>query len=490
MSEKKNLSNAENLAQKTEQANQGLDRFFDSAWDFVKDLIDLKDGLDKEGTIINIKNNKRMKGANAWLLMCSIFIASLGLDLNSPAVIIGAMLISPLMAPILGIGLAVGINDRNTLVISGQHLIIAIVIALLTSTIYFLITGVLGLSGGFTDEIKGRTSPHVLDAMVALIGGFAGIISSSRKDKSNAIPGVAIATALMPPLCVTGYGLANMLRFGMREGSLNFGSITFNSFFLFFLNATLVALATYLIVRFMDFPRRNFDSLKEEMKTKRILYFVSAILLGISVYTSNKIINENREKEKINKFVDDNFKYVITEDCFIQKNLDNSYDVTVTVFTTISESDSIDYNIKLKSPPYNITNANITFKDLPKQLDEMELITKAQRSGIDQFKSQLALEERRKYTLDSMQNEINQLKLKNKKDIEAKLSSVVTPAFPNVKEIYFYPSDDLSNKPHALSVKWSNTVLRSRKTKLEKEKRLNKMVIQLMNLDTLIIMNN
>ena len=141
-----------------------------------------------------------MKGANAWLLMCSIFIASLGLDLDSPAVIIGAMLISPLMAPILGIGLSVGINDRNTLVISAQHLVIAIVIALLTSTIYFLLTGLLGLGKGFTDEIAGRTSPNVLDAMVALIGGFAGIISSSRKDKSNAIPGVAIATALMPPL--------------------------------------------------------------------------------------------------------------------------------------------------------------------------------------------------------------------------------------------------------------------------------------------------
>ena len=489
MSEKNSPTNAENLAQKAEKVNKGLDRIFDRSWDFVKDLIDLKDGLDKEGTIINIKNNKKMKGANAWLLMCSIFIASLGLDLNSPAVIIGAMLISPLMAPILGIGLAVGINDRNTLIISGQHLIIAIVIALLSSTIYFLITGVLGLGGGFTDEIRGRTSPNVLDAMVALIGGFAGIISSSRKDKSNAIPGVAIATALMPPLCVTGYGVANLLRYGMREGSLNFGSIMFNSFFLFFLNATLVALATYLIVRFMDFPRRTFDTFKEELKTKRVLYFISALLLGISVYTSNRIIQENRAKESINTFVDDHFKYVKTEDCFIQKNIDDSYDVTVTVFTTISEEDSIRYNTMLKSTPYNITNANLTFIDLPK-LDEKKLISEAQRSGVEQFKSQMALEERRKYTLDSMQNEIDLLKFKNKKDIEQKLSNVVKPAFPNVEEINFYESDDLPNKPHALSVKWNRAIARTKKTKAEKEKRLNEMVVQLMDLDTLIIVNN
>ena len=488
MSEKKSASNAQNLAEKTEQANKELDNFFEGAWEFIKDLTDLKDGLDKEGTIINIKNNKKMKGANAWLLMCSIFIASLGLDLNSPAVIIGAMLISPLMAPILGIGLAVGINDRNTLVISAQHLVIAIVIALLSSTVYFLLSGVLGIGGGFTDEIRGRTSPSVLDAMVALIGGFAGIISSSRKDKSNAIPGVAIATALMPPLCVTGYGLANLFRYGLREGSLDFGSIMFNSFFLFFLNATLVALATYLIVRFMDFPRRTFTSLKEEMKTKRVLYFISALLLGISIYTSNRIINENRDKESINQFVEDNFKYVKTEDCIIQKNIDDSYDVTVTVFTTIPEKDSIRYNMMLKSPPYNITNANLSFIDLP-QLNQEELISKAQRSGINQFKSQLALEERRKYTIDSMQNEIDQLKLKNKKDIEQKLSSVITPAFPNVEEVNFYPSDDLPNKPHALAVKWNKTVLRSKKTKAEKEKRLNEMVVQLLTLDTLIIVN-
>ena len=447
MSEKNSTTNKESLTQKTERANEGLNRFFDRSWEFIKDLIDLKDGLDKEGTIINIKNNKKMKGANAWLLMCSILIASLGLDLNSPAVIIGAMLISPLMAPILGIGLSVGINDRTTLIVSGQHLLIAIGIALLTSTVYFLLTGVLGLGGGFTNEIRGRTSPNVLDAMVALIGGFAGIISSSRKDKSNAIPGVAIATALMPPLCVTGYGLANMLRFGMREGSLNFGSITFNSFFLFFLNATLVALATYLIVRFMDFPKRTFDTLNEEWKTKRLLYITSAIMLGISIYTSNSIIKENHAKESINTFVDDHFKYVKTEDSYIEKNNDNTFDVTVTVFTTVSEEDSIRYNTMLKSDPYNITNANLTFIDLPK-LDEKKLINEAQRSGVEQFKSQLALEEKRKFVLDSMQNEIDQLKLKNKKDIEQNLPNVVKPAFPNLEEINDYESADRSNLSH------------------------------------------
>lgn len=264
---------------------KSLTEFFSSIWDFFYNLLDLKDGLDKEGTIINIKSNKEMKGANAWLLMCSILIASLGLDLNSPAVIIGAMLISPLMSPILGIGLGIGINDRNTLNISGKHLLIAIGIALVTSTAYFGITASLGIGGGFTDEIRGRTSPSILDAMVALIGGMAGIISSSRKDKSNAIPGVAIATALMPPLCVTGYGIAQFFGylFGAESINLNFVSVMFNSFFLFVLNATLVALATYFIVRFMDFPSRSFKSAKEELRSKSLLYFTSLALSLIHI---------------------------------------------------------------------------------------------------------------------------------------------------------------------------------------------------------------
>ena len=189
-------------------------------WDFAVDIFDLKTGMDREGAILEIRNNKRMQGANAWLLMCSIMVASLGLDLNSPAVIIGAMLISPLMAPILGVGLSIGINDRDMLMISLRHFLIAIGISLATSYIYFKLTPI----GQTTPEILNRTAPTFLDALVAFFGGLAGIISNTRKDKSNAIPGVAIATALMPPLCVTGFGLAS-----------GDWKVTINSFYLFFL---------------------------------------------------------------------------------------------------------------------------------------------------------------------------------------------------------------------------------------------------------------
>ena len=264
----------------------------DSTTEWFKDLIDLQEGLDREGTIIAIRDNKKMRGANAWLLMCSIMIASLGLDLDSPAVIIGAMLISPLMSPILGIGLSVGINDKESLYISLRHFGIAIIIALFTSTLYFALTP-LG-QGGATGEILARTKPSLLDGLVAVFGGLAGIISSSRKDKSNAVPGVAIATALMPPLCVTGYGFANLLT-GEGQVAANW-AVSINSFYLFFLNSFFVALATYTIIRLLNFPVKAYLNDQEARRTRWILTFFSLII----IIPSANILYELYQEQKIN----------------------------------------------------------------------------------------------------------------------------------------------------------------------------------------------
>lgn len=265
---------------------------FRSFGDFFKNLIDLRAGLDREGTIVNIKNNKKMAGANVWLLMCSIMIASLGLDLNSPAVIIGAMLISPLMSPILGIGLAIGVNDNDALWLAVRHFGIAIAIALVTSTLYFWLTPF----GTETSEIRARTAPTLLDVMVAFFGGVAGIISGSRKDKSNAIPGVAIATALMPPLCVTGYGLA--------KGNWVF---MLNSFYLFFLNATFVALATYLIVRLLQFPLKTHSNPKEARKTRLILGLFALLMIIPSGKILIDVLQKANQQKIIGDFLEDNF---------------------------------------------------------------------------------------------------------------------------------------------------------------------------------------
>lgn len=223
--------------------------------DFVKDVIDLKKGVDPLRTIDETRSKLSITGANAWMLMCSIIIASIGLSQNSQAVIIGAMLISPLMAPMLGIGLSVGINDMNTLRQSLIHFLIAIVIAVLTSTVYFYLSPI----DTVTPEIDARTRPTFLDIFVAIFGGTAGIISIARKDISTTLPGVAIATALMPPLCVTGFGIAH-----------HAWEIALRSFYLFFLNSFFVVLATYIIIRYLKFPYKKY--LDRSVWLKNVLY--------------------------------------------------------------------------------------------------------------------------------------------------------------------------------------------------------------------------
>ncbi|MBX2873223.1 MAG: DUF389 domain-containing protein [Saprospiraceae bacterium] len=271
---------------------QAFQNLFHAIRDWFDDFMDLRDGLDQEGTIISIRNNKKMRGSNAWMLICSIMIASLGLNLNSPAVIIGAMLISPLMSPILGVGLAVGTNDREALVLSLRHFGIAILIALITSTLYFAITPL----DQFTDEMRARTAPTFFDALVAVFGGLAGIISVTRKDKSNAIPGVAIATALMPPLCVTGYGIA--------AGDVD---VAFNSFYLFFLNSFFIALTTYLIIRLLQFPYRAYVNAAEARKTRIRVTVFSLLIIVPGILIFRNVIKDLSREQNIRAFVVENF---------------------------------------------------------------------------------------------------------------------------------------------------------------------------------------
>lgn len=262
--------------------------------EFFFDLFDLRDGMDEKGTILNIVNNRRMRGANAVLLMCSIMVASLGLDLNSPAVIIGAMLISPLMSPILGIGLGVGINDRETLSSSLQHFMLAAIIALVTSYIYFrFITPF----GDITNEISARTAPNLLDGLVAIFGGTAGVISTTRKDKSNAIPGVAIATALMPPVCVAGFGLAN--------GRYDF---FLKAFYLFFLNSFFIAVSTYTVIRILRFRYKAYPNQKERRRNKIFIIVFSLLILYPALTILISTYNDLNEDQDIEAFLNKHFE--------------------------------------------------------------------------------------------------------------------------------------------------------------------------------------
>lgn len=199
---------------------------------FYDDYLDLNKSMeDEQLTVESIRNGVEFRGANLWILVFATFIASLGLNVNSTAVIIGAMLISPLMGPIMGVGLAIGINDFELMKRSLKSYFIATVFSVTTATIYFAFTPL----DEVQSELLARTSPTIYDVFIALVGGLAGIVAVATKEKGNVIPGVAIATALMPPLCTAGFGLAtgNLLYF-------------LGAFYLYFINSVFISLATFL----------------------------------------------------------------------------------------------------------------------------------------------------------------------------------------------------------------------------------------------------
>jgi len=227
--------------------------------------LDIQSDANIQGTIETIQKDMVFSGPNVWVLICSIFIASIGLNTNSTAVIIGAMLISPLMGPILAVGLSVGVNDLPNLRRALRHFGVMTLVALVTSTLYFLITPL----GEAQSELLARTRPTLLDAAIAFFGGIAGIIGVSRRDRGSVIPGVAIATALMPPLCTAGFGLAN------AEWSYFLGAM-----YLFSLNGIFIAIATFLIVRYLDFPFVEYlDVVAQRRVRQRITAFVIVVLI-------------------------------------------------------------------------------------------------------------------------------------------------------------------------------------------------------------------
>jgi uncharacterized hydrophobic protein (TIGR00271 family) len=256
---------------------------------YLRDIFDLEEGKEDElETIDYISKNVEFKGANLWILIFAIFVASIGLNVNSTAVIIGAMLISPLMGPIMGIGLAAGINDFELMKKSARNLSVAVFISVLTSTIYFYISPI----SNAQSELLARTEPTVWDVLIALFGGLAGIVAGSRKEKSNAIPGVAIATALMPPLCTAGYGLAS--------GNMYF---FFGAFYLFFINSVFISLSTYLIVRFMGFPKKAFIDPKREKRVQTYITIVTLATIIPSVFFAYGLVRKSIWNEQARRFV-------------------------------------------------------------------------------------------------------------------------------------------------------------------------------------------
>jgi uncharacterized hydrophobic protein (TIGR00271 family) len=255
---------------------------------FLHEFFSIQEGTDKEKTIEAISKGVTLKGYNFWILICSALLASIGLDTNSSAVIIGAMLISPLMSPILGVGLSIAIHDKELLFRSFRGLAIAVVVSLGTSILFFLATPLTEV----TDEIQARTYPTLLDVLVALFGGIAGIVSVSRSEKTIALPGVAIATALMPPLCTAGYGIATAR-----------WSYFFGAFYLFFINAVFISLATYLITKYLHFHEKEYIDKRLQRLYSRWFAVLSVIAILPSIYFLYTVYKDKSTEKELQLLV-------------------------------------------------------------------------------------------------------------------------------------------------------------------------------------------
>ena len=413
-------------------------------FDYILDLIDLDKGVDHDATIKEINDKKSIYGANAWMLMCSIMIASIGLNTNSQAVIIGAMLISPLMSPILAIGLGVAINDQKTLWEALYHFGISILIAVVTSSLFFMISPL----KEFTEQIEARTAPTIFDVIIGFFGGIAGIVSIARKDISTTIPGVAIATALMPPLCVTGYGIA-----------IGDAKIAFSSFYLFFINAFFVAFSTYLIIRYMNFPFKEYASKAERKKNMGYIYIFSILMIIPSLFIFRKVWLEaeleRRSTQFVEQYIGDNQIYLDEYDMIV--NADKSKTLYLRVWGDVIQKENAPQfqealkKVNLRNTTVEIlTTSEIRLSKIREIEEEVTNLAKSKAQLKSEFQNQQELLKSMR-SVDSIRSDAVYA------DVENELKSL----YPNIQSIALAEKDymglDSTNKMMQIAIiEWNN----------------------------------
>ncbi len=388
---------------------------------FLQKYFDLKAEKENEfATIEAFKADVDFRGTKAWILICAIFIASLGLNVNSTAVIIGAMLISPLMGPIIGLGLGLGILDFALVRKSLRNFTIATLIAILTSTIYFLISPI----STAQSELLARTQPTVYDVLIAFVGGVAGVLAGATKSKGNVIPGVAIATALMPPLCTAGYGIAT--------GQPGF---FFGAFYLYLINSVFIGLATYMMIKLLKYPKVTFVN---QAKAKRLNYTVLTIVLCTavpSIFLSYKLVQSTIFEEQEKKFVRTEFGFPNTQ--LIRHNVTHLRDSHYIEVSLIGEElpESVIQAIRAKLPEYGLKRTGLTvrqgFGNISLDAVRSDIVQDLSASSSDYIKYQ-------QYVIDSLNQKLrNTSKLSN---LALTLSSDIKELFPEVSRADFSDS--------------------------------------------------
>ena len=372
----------------------------------IRETLNLNDHIDTAAAERSIRNNIEFKGPNAWILAVAVILASVGLKVNSIPVVIGAMLISPLMGPIFGLGLGLGVSDIQLMKSSGKNLLVMVSISLVVAFLYFLITP---LSLSNPTERLARTSPTFYDVLIALFGGFAGILEQCRKDKGTVFSGVAIATALMPPLCTAGYGLA------CGEFSYFLGAL-----YLIVINCTFIMLATYVGVKYFKFRSTEFQDEAIGKRTKRLTSTLIIICIIPSIWSAFRLIQQNNFEVDATSFVEHRSSY--GKRILYDYSIDHKENTTLTLFftgETLSERDkdelysvAADYGIEkeyIQIRDYSIEEKSDmnAFKDI---YEKKESIISTKEQEIVRLKNELERIKSNELEYDKISKEIFSIK--------------------------------------------------------------------------------
>jgi uncharacterized hydrophobic protein (TIGR00271 family) len=444
---------------------------------YLVNLLDFRKGADQISTTEAIKADVQFKGATAWILICSIFVASIGLNTNSIPVVIGAMLISPLMGPILGVGLSIAINDIDTLKTSLISLGTMIVLSILTSFLYFYVFDI----NEDTTELFARTKPDIREILIAFFGGLALIIARTKKGTiATVIYGVAIATALIPPLCTAGYGIA--------IGSMDY---FLGAMYLFTINTIFIALATFIVVKFLKFPMINYVDSVRRTRISRFAMLGAVIVMIPAIWTFVNVVKESNFKNDALKFVNSeldilpNSKY-IKKNTFVQYNKDKPSVIELTTLGNDQISDEIKFVLNTKMKNYNSLSDTelIINQSLFREINNLEYMEELRsRDSLDllsQFQKINFLENKVKQLLVLEKNYIEFPNLLN--EVNINYSEIDEFSYSNFLKSDFKSIDTIS----VFYVKWNDSLVDEMDI-IKKSIQLEKWLKYKLNLDSMEI---
>ena len=354
------------------------------------------DDIDTRDAAQRIKASIWFRGPNAWILAFAIILASVGLNVNSTAVIIGAMLVSPLMGPIIGAGLALGTNDVDLLKSAGKNLLVMVIISLLASTLFFLLSP---LSLVNPTELEARTSPTIYDVLIAFFGGMAGILENSRKERGTVLSGVAIATALMPPLCTAGYGLAH---FNMH--------FFLGALYLFVINSVFIALATYFMVKYLRFETVSGISEELAIRRRNVISTILVIILIPSFWSAFSLIRSNNFERNVQNFVENN--RLVAPRTYIYDYRVNGHKAEISLAGEPLDND-LRASIYVKAGQYKIKQTDLTIHEHSfglSQQDMNNIIEEIYDNTATELEENQALLESMESRLEEMAREIARLR--------------------------------------------------------------------------------